>query len=377
MLFCQGCEAPMEISVPDPDLESALAEFKQVFGVDHSADFTDFLGMTEDDFGPNQVRNVHKALAKLIETTSDSCLRDFPLCPECAGKTIQAERKTVILMQSEYDMYVNTLQSFVDDKLQIKSPSPEEQNDVEEQKLKLEMMREHKNQVLLEIDRFDDQRNMLDELQEYYWDQIRRLDVYVKLYHTESNMLTRMIDLCKDEYLELKRTNVYDDSFHIYYDGHFGTINESRLGKLKSIPVDNSEINHALGQFVHLLQCMAIALPNFEFSRYDLYSKGNFSRIARRGETPFDLFNPEASFLSRGFNTGMSYLLSCMKELGDYAEQREGKKVFRYDITGGDEVGGFSVKVKVSGPDEKWTKALKNMLVNLKCLVCWAAKYDN
>lgn len=35
----------------------------------------------------------------------------------------------------------------------------------------------------------------------------------------------------------LKRTNVHDDAFHIYYDGHFGTINSFRLGRLPCEPV--------------------------------------------------------------------------------------------------------------------------------------------
>lgn len=35
----------------------------------------------------------------------------------------------------------------------------------------------------------------------------------------------------------LKRTNVLNDAFPIWYDGEFGTINNFRLGRLPKIPV--------------------------------------------------------------------------------------------------------------------------------------------
>jgi hypothetical protein len=98
MLFCQGCEAAIEISVLDGgDLEAALNEFTQVFGVDHTADFKDLFGIKDDDVGPNQVKSAHKSLAKLFETAGDTCSKDFPLCPECSEKTIQSERRTLIV----------------------------------------------------------------------------------------------------------------------------------------------------------------------------------------------------------------------------------------------------------------------------------------
>ena len=36
----------------------------------------------------------------------------------------------------------------------------------------------------------------------------------------------------QEELEKLKITNVYNDTFHIWHDGHFGTINNFRLGRL-------------------------------------------------------------------------------------------------------------------------------------------------
>jgi len=64
----------------------------------------------------------------------------------------------------------------------------------------------------------------------------------------------------------LKKTNVFNDAFHIWHDGHFGTINGFRLGRLPSVPVDWNEINAAWGQTLLLLHTMATRL-NFTFQR--------------------------------------------------------------------------------------------------------------
>eukprot|EP00494_Astrolonche_serrata_P002920 UN02926 len=66
----------------------------------------------------------------------------------------------------------------------------------------------------------------------------------------------------------MKRTNVYDDAFHIYYDGHFGTISGLRLGRLTGQMVEWEEINAGLGQAVLLLDVLKERTNNFPFKRY-------------------------------------------------------------------------------------------------------------
>ena len=66
---------------------------------------------------------------------------------------------------------------------------------------------------------------------------------------------------------KLRRTNVCNDTFHIWYDGHFGTINNFRLGRLPSQPVDWNEINAAWGQVCMLTTTIADKL-DFKFNTY-------------------------------------------------------------------------------------------------------------
>ena len=53
----------------------------------------------------------------------------------------------------------------------------------------------------------------------------------------------------------LERTDVLNDVFHIWHDGHFGTINDFRLGRLPSQPVEWNEINAGI---VFFLLCQTL-----------------------------------------------------------------------------------------------------------------------
>ena len=68
----------------------------------------------------------------------------------------------------------------------------------------------------------------------------------------------------------MKRTNVFDDAFHISHDGHFGTINGLRLGKLASVNVDWEEINAGFGQCILVLDVLAqrCKVKNFKFAKF-------------------------------------------------------------------------------------------------------------
>lgn len=77
---------------------------------------------------------------------------------------------------------------------------------------------------------------------------------------------------------KLKKTNVFNATFHIWHAGHFGTINSFRLGRLPSAPVDWSEINAAWGQTTLLLSALARRV-NLKFDKYKLIPFGNHSYI--------------------------------------------------------------------------------------------------
>ena len=78
---------------------------------------------------------------------------------------------------------------------------------------------------------------------------------------------------------KLKKTNVFNSTFHIWHVGAFATINGFRLGRLSSVPVEWNEINAAWGQTALLLSCLAKALGIESFQRYQIVPYGNYSYI--------------------------------------------------------------------------------------------------
>ena len=93
-------------------------------------------------------------------------------------------------------------------------------------------------------------------------------------------------DHTRAQLASLESTNVYNDTFRIWHDGPFGTINGFRLGRLPNLHVINlkfhtvlnfcyiqvewSEINAAMGQSLLLLETLSNRL-NFTFKTYKPY----------------------------------------------------------------------------------------------------------
>jgi beclin 1 len=102
-----------------------------------------------------------------------------------------------------------------------------------------------------------------------------------------SGALDQKITTLQNEYLEINSSNVYNDAFHIWHEGHFGTINNFRLGRLPSQPVDWNEINAALGCAALLLHTIATK-KQFTFQKYTIIPAGSFSKIAM-GNTQYEL----------------------------------------------------------------------------------------
>ena len=70
-----------------------------------------------------------------------------------------------------------------------------------------------------------------------YWDTCNEFEVQLFEFQEEKNAVHLNHEYARRQLERLKRTDVYNDTFHIWYDGHFGTINGLRMGTLPSQPV--------------------------------------------------------------------------------------------------------------------------------------------
>jgi len=165
---------------------------------------------------------------------------------------------------------------------------------------------------------------------------------------------------------------VYSDAFQISVVQGIGAINNLRLGKLPYVLVEWDEINAAWGQATSLLHTIVKRI-NFKFSSWKLVPMGSFSRMQRlQDQSQYELYGSSdislgRLFWYRRFDTAMVGFLFCVKELADACEQKN--KAFRlpYRIDK-DKIGDMSIKIQFNN-EETWTKSLKYLLTNLKCLL--------
>jgi beclin 1 len=166
-----------------------------------------------------------------------------------------------------------------------------------------------------------------------------------------------------EELAQLNRTNILNEAFHIWFDGHFGTINNFRLGKTPSEQVEWNEINAAWGHAALLLSTVA-RLRCVPWLKHQVVPMGSFSTVE---PGRYELYGGAPVFwASSRFDKAMVGFLWCLNEVLQ-AERARTQEPVPYDIQD-DKIGGLTIKLAANEPDQ-WTRALKFVLTNLKWLV--------
>jgi hypothetical protein len=97
--------------------------------------------------------------------------------------------------------------------------------------------------------------------EEHYWREYSRHKHQLLQAEDEYRSLDSQLRATQCQLEKLKKTNVFNATFHIWHAGHFGTINGFRLGRLPSVPVDWNEVNTAWGRntivlYPDILMCL-------------------------------------------------------------------------------------------------------------------------
>ncbi|CDJ37694.1 beclin 1, putative [Eimeria tenella] len=190
------------------------------------------------------------------------------------------------------------------------------------------------------------------------------------------------------ELQRLKRINVVNDAFHIWTCKFLPSINKCRIGRISSPSCPSwSEVNTGWGYLCMLLDVF-YRKCHTQPSNYRLVARGQFSFLIRKkdgavlplhgggGEVGLSRF----FYSNKRFDSAMTAFLECVKELFDQlvtsAEGRGRQQgvasllpfpELPYEIDG-DRVGGFSIRLQLN-QDERWTKALKLLLIDMKWLL--------
>uniref|UniRef100_A0A1Y1KUR5 Atg6 BARA domain-containing protein n=1 Tax=Photinus pyralis TaxID=7054 RepID=A0A1Y1KUR5_PHOPY len=142
----------------------------------------------------------------------------------------------------------------------------------------LERMKEEESAIVLAIEEQERISQRLTQDEERYWRQYTSHRRDLMATDDEYRSVECQLEYTQSQLEKLKKTNVFNATFHIWHSGHFGTINNFRLGRLPSVPIDWSEINAAWGQTALLLAALARKI-NLTFDRYKLVPYGNHSYI--------------------------------------------------------------------------------------------------
>uniref|UniRef100_H2YYT7 Atg6 BARA domain-containing protein n=1 Tax=Ciona savignyi TaxID=51511 RepID=H2YYT7_CIOSA len=213
---------------------------------------------------------------------------------------------------------------------------------------------------------------------------------------------------------KLKKTNVFNSTFHIWWffiyntlkisltfpgalispthrckdnqqtvarhQGHFGTINGFRLGRLPGANVEWTEINAAWGQVVLLLASLAKKM-GLKLKRYKLVPYGNHSYIEsvddKGKELPLYGSGGLRFLWDTKFDQAMVAFLDCLQQFKEAVEGNSGFSLpYRMEKGKIEDTGGsgasYSIKMQFNS-EEQWTKALKFMLTNLKWGLAWVS----
>lgn len=205
-----------------------------------------------------------RARSALFAALSSNSAIDHPLCDECTDTLLDLMDKQLSAADSEWHEYGAYLE-------RLEREQQDAPPDLERLERELAELAAEETRMLEELERLRIAEDTVQESIRLKTEERRRLDGEEEKFRREYTKHRRDLMLTEDDYRSLdnqiahaqaqldrlKKTNVFNVTFHIWHAGHFGTINTFRLGQLPSAPVDWSEINAAWGQTALLLSALA------------------------------------------------------------------------------------------------------------------------
>ncbi|XP_014828942.1 PREDICTED: beclin-1 isoform X1 [Poecilia mexicana] len=326
-----------------------------------------------------------KVTSDLFDIMSGQTDVDHPLCEECTDTLLDHLDTQLNITENECQNYKQCLELLsnlqVEEEETLLAELQQLKNEEETLVQELEAVEEQRAAVAKDLAQSRIQAQQLDteELQyqkEYSEFKRQQLELDDELKSVDNQMRYCQIQLDR-----LKKTNVFNATFHIWHSGQFGTINNFRLGRLPSVPVEWNEINAAWGQTVLLLHALANKM-GLKFQRYRLVPYGNHSYLEsltdKSKELPLYCSGGLRFFWDNKFDHAMVAFLDCVQQFKEEVEKGDTGFClpYRMDVEKGkiEDTGGsggsYSIKTQFNS-EEQWTKALKFMLTNLKWGLAW------
>ncbi|KAL8909820.1 MAG: hypothetical protein Q9171_004877 [Xanthocarpia ochracea] len=223
-------------------------------------------------------------LFEILSARSDI---DHPVCTECTDLLLSQLQSRLSSATKERDTYITFLRS-LNTTVPTSTDLTKAQKSLAEActadaKAFSDLLKLEKEKAALdaEIASLQAESLALDAGEQDFWRSRNTFALTLAEFQNERDALTAAYEHDAQQLERLQRTNVYNDCFCISHDGHFGTINGLRLGRLPPPQnVDWMEINAALGMAALLLATVAEKL-DFEFQGFSIRPMGSTSQIEK------------------------------------------------------------------------------------------------
>uniref|UniRef100_A0A914ZR87 Beclin-1-like protein n=1 Tax=Parascaris univalens TaxID=6257 RepID=A0A914ZR87_PARUN len=307
-----------------------------------------------------------------------------PMCEDCTEQLLSGMDQQLKGLEEECASYRKLLDSLSKDRATRVF-------DLNTSNAKLVAMKAEEASLIAELKRLEMEENTLnDELsrkrselcnaererEEKLWKKLRDnhrrlLDVECQEQDAEAQLI-----YLKTQLEKLSSINVLNAAFHIWQQGSFCTINGFRLGTLPHSPVEWNEINAAWGQTALLLTVLIKGEEDFHLRDYEIFPMGNYSFIrvlATGAELPLYGSGGFKPFGQKKFDEAICAFLNCFCQWQTHIESRSEfrfpHRMYRERIE--DNKMEYSVKMQFNS-EERWTKAMKCMLINLRWAISFA-----
>ena len=321
---------------------------------------------------------------KMLSAHSDI---DHPLCAECPEVVLDIYDQEIMEMDKakhHYDQMGHQLQQEVEsyqaEMTSLDAELEELRRTEQELKARLKKTEDQRKKIAAEKKEQDKREEKLKEEEQVYWQDFNQHQHKMLQFKDEQMSAQYQLHYTTEQLNRLKKTNVLNSTFHIWHNGHFGTINGLRLGRLQTVPVEWTEINAAWGQTVFLLSTLA-RFTGVEFERFRLVPYGNQSFLepleGKRKLLPLYSSAGLRIFTDSKFDAAMVAFLDCMNQLKSHIEKTSQPHFMLPYNVDKDKIGDpskefYSIKTQFN-TQERWTKALKFLLTNLRWALTWVA----
>lgn len=360
-----------ELTVDDAKSEdSALSEIKSQLH-----DNSGLLDISLFESGGNLLELICKSNSPL----------QMPMCKKCST-TISADlRQQLRDLESECVSYKSALDALV-------AKKAESGFDGEVAKRRLEALQAEENELAEQLAALEsEEKSLAQELENKLEERKAVTENDAQLYKRlrdnhrtlieqseEQRSLKAQLKFVNEQVQRLIRTNVLDMTFFIWKDGEYGTINGFRLGRLRHELVEWHEINAAFGQIAFLLLVIAEKL-SMKFTDYEIFPCGSYSFIrahrpdGKTEDLPLYGSGGWRPFGQPALDQAIVAYCECFSEIENRLKAKfpSATQVLPYRMIKDkiiDKDSQYLVKMQLNS-EERWTKAMKCLLLNLKRVV--------